>query len=133
MSARYWLNPPRGGTLKWIEPTINNTAYYKWGNYKQRSWRFPMNTGTDVHPLARHWLMDYSYGKGIILHQRSRHHMNHNYIRKPFTKEWFEHLYWKQISGKLHLIPWLLFIYGCGMCSMRAYDNTAYDYFYFTD
>ena len=30
MSAKYWLNPPRGGGLRWVEQTINNTAYYKW-------------------------------------------------------------------------------------------------------
>lgn len=131
--TKLWLNPPRGGGIRWVEPTINNTAYYKWGNRRQRVWRFPMNTATDIHPLGRHWMMDYSYSKGFITHQRSKNTLNHNYLRRPFTKEWVENIYWKQVSGKLYFIPWLLFIYGMGMCGMRSYDNSAYDYFYFTD
>ncbi|MEE4247778.1 MAG: hypothetical protein V2I33_20440 [Kangiellaceae bacterium] len=59
MPAKFWLNPPRGAGKRWIEPTLNPTAYYKWGNYKQRNWRFPMNTATSEHPLGGHWMMDY--------------------------------------------------------------------------
>ncbi|CAG9322742.1 unnamed protein product [Blepharisma stoltei] len=132
-TSKLWLNPPRGGGVVFVEPTINNTAYYKWGNHRQRVWRFPQNTATDLHPMARHWLMDYTYGKGLIVHQRSHYTLNQNYIRKPFTKEWLQAIYWKQAPGKIYLIPWLLFIYGAGACGMRAYDNSAYDYFYFTD
>ena len=133
MSAKYWLNPPRGGGVRWVEPTINNTAYYKWGNYKQRVWRFPYNTATNLHPTAKHWLMDYSYSKGIIVHQRSSNNMNHKYVKRPFTKAWFEFLYYKQVTGKLYIMPWLFFVWLVCGASMRAYDNTAYDYYYFTD
>ena len=133
MSSRHSINPPRGGGIRYVEPTINNTAYYKWGNYKQRSWRYPINTATDANPMARHWLCDFTYVKGLIVHQRSKNNMNQNYIKRPFTKQWFEHIYYKQITGKLPLVPWILFVYGCGCASMRSFDNTAYDYFYFSD
>lgn len=131
--SKHSINPPRGGGIRYVEPTINNNAFYKWGNYRQRSWRFPMNTATDAHPMARHWLCDFSYVKGMIVHQRSKFTMNQNYIRRPFTWHWFEALYHKQVVAKLYLIPWVYFIYGLGCAGMRSFDNSAYDYFYFTD
>ena len=133
MSSKNWLNPPRGAGIRWVEPNINPTAYYKWGNYKQRNWRFPCNTSTDLHPLGKHWMMDYSYGKGIVVHQNSGFRMNTGFIRRPFTKQWAEAIWYKQIWGKLPALPWIAFLYGCFCCGMRAYDNSAYDYFYFTD
>mmetsp|Transcript_831 Transcript_831/g.1858 ORF Transcript_831/g.1858 Transcript_831/m.1858 type:complete len:134 (+) Transcript_831:5171-5572(+) len=133
MSTKFWLNPPRGGGVRWVEPNINPTAYYKYGNYKQRVWRFPINTTTDLNPMARHWMMDLSYVKGTIIHQRSTSNLNHKYIRKPFTWKWAESIYYKQVTGKLHTIPWIMGLYVLFCTGMRAYDNSAYDYYYFTD
>ena len=92
-----------------------------------------MNTATEAHPMARHWLTDFTYVKGLIIHQRSKNNMNHNYIKQPFTRQWLEHIYYKQVTGKIHTIPWVLFVYGLGCAGMRSFDNSAYDYFYFTD
>lgn len=133
MSAKFWLNPPRGAGVRWVEPTLNNNAFYSYGNRAQRTWRFPINTATDNHPLARHWLPDYSYGKGVIIHQMSPNLINASYMSRPFTRQWLEQKYSKYFEDKWMLLPWAAFIWCLFASGMRAYDNSAYDYFYFTD
>ena len=79
----------------------------------------------------------FRYGRGLVLHSRSRVHQYFNYhymfggFKKYFLTRQMKNYMWKRVYQPLFLPILLSYTIQC--ISMRDYDNKSYNFFYFSD